>query len=345
VTRSNEKKMHRLLIMRGGAVGDFILTLPALGALRQAFGQAHIEVMGHPSRAILAEHPSYANQISDIEGWDIYRLFSRQTVISERLAAYLGTFDLIVAYLPASAADFRDRLRQFHTGPLITGSPEPAAGVHATDHLLLPLHDLYHGPYDPTPQVHLTSEAMTTAKQFWRQAKLPNSAVLALHPGSGGTRKQWPMAGWQRVMTWVAQQNIPCLIINGPAEQEQVDQLLRQTHLPAWPRTGQLPLPCLAAIIARCRLLLGHDSGITHLAAAVGTQTLALFGPTDPWSWGPRSPHACVLQPQHVAPLNLDNLPPATVIHTLAAMWRATFDFTPSHLGFTIRQVSGRYGS
>ncbi|MCZ6875264.1 MAG: glycosyltransferase family 9 protein [bacterium] len=332
--------MHRLLIIRGGAVGDFILTLPALGALRQTFGQAHIEVMGRPSRAILAKHPHYANQITDIEGWDIYRLFSRRAVISERLAAYLGAFDLIIAYLPASAAGFGDRLRQFHSGLVVTWSPEPAVGVHATDHLLRPIRDLDHRPYDPTPQVHLTSEAIATAEQFWRQANLPGSGVLAFHPGSGGTRKLWPIDGWQRVMTWAAQQDIPCIVINGPAEQEQVNQLLRQTHLPAWPCTGQLSLPCLAAIIARCRLLLGHDSGITHLAAAVGTHTLALFGPTDPWSWGPRSPHACILQPQHVEPLNLANLPPATVIHTLEAMWRGTFDFTPSHLGFTIRQPS-----
>ncbi len=336
--------MHRLLIIRGGAVGDFILTLPAVSALRQTFGQAHIEVMGRSSRAILAKHPHYANQITDIEGWDIYRLFSRQTVISERLAAYLRAFDLIIAYLPASAEGFGDRLRQFHSGPVVTWSPEPAAGVHATDHLLRPIHDLFHGPYDPTPQVHLTSEAIATAEQFWRQANLPGSGVLAFHPGSGGTRKLWPMAGWQGVMTWAAQQDIPCIVINGPAEQEQVDQLLRQTHLPAWPRTGQLSLPCLAAIIARCRLLLGHDSGITHLAAAVGTHTVALFGPTDPWSWGPRSPHACILQPQRLEPLGLANLPPTTVIHTLEAMWRGTFDFTPSHLGFTIRQPSGRYG-
>ena len=179
---------------------------------------------------------------------------------------------------------------------------------------------------------------MAAADHFWQQANLPDSGVLALHPGSGGIGKRWPLAGWRHVMNWLTQQRIPCLIINGPAEQEAVDELLHNAPLAAWPCTGTLPLPHLAAIIARCRLLIGHDSGITHLAAAVGTHTLALFGPTDPWTWGPRSPYACVLQTPHLTPLSLTNPSPNVVIDILDAMWRGRFDFAPTRLGFTLRQ-------
>jgi len=335
--------MHRLLIIRGGAVGDFILTLPVLAALRQVLGQAHLEVLGHPDRAALARHPSYADQITDIEAWALYRLFSRQSAIPDRLAAYLRSFDSIVAYLPAAADVFADRLRQVSSGHLITCTPQPPRGVHATDHLLRPLRHLDTAPFDPVPQVYLTPDAITAAEQFWHRTRLPASGVLALHPGSGGISKRWPLAGWRHVISWAARHHIPCLMINGPAEQEYVDELLQSTPRAAWACTGTLPLPQLAALIARCRLLLGHDSGITHLAAAVGTHTLALFGPTDPWSWGPRSLHACVLQTQRLAPLSLTNMPPDTVLHLLDAMWRGTFDFAPSPLGFTIRQLSNRH--
>lgn len=334
--------MHRLLIIRGGAVGDFILTLPVLAALRQALGQAHLEVMGDPGRAALAHHPNYADQITDIEAWDLYRLFSRQSAIPDRLAAYLRAFDRIVAYLPATADVFADRLRQLSHTRLITWTPHPPAGVHATDHLLRPLRQLCQAPFDPVPRVYLTPEAVAAAEQFWRQANLPASGVLALHPGSGGIGKRWPLAGWRHIMNWATQQHIACLIINGPAEQAYVDELLQSTPCAGWPRTGALPLPQLAAMLARCRLLIGHDSGITHLAAAVGIHTLALFGPTDPWRWGPRSPSACVLQTQHLAPLSLTNMPPSAVLHILDAMWRGRFDFAPSRLGFTIRQRSSR---
>lgn len=332
--------MHRLLIIRGGAVGDFILTLPVLAALRQTLGHAHLEVMGHPGRAVLARHPSYADQITDIDAWALYRLFSRQSTIPERLVAYLRAFDRIVAYLPASADVFADRLRQISSGHLITWTPHPPTGVHATDHLLQPLYHLFRTPFNPIPQVYLTPDAIAAAKQFWHRAGLPASGVLALHPGSGGPSKRWPLAGWRQVINWATRQHIPCLVINGPAEQEYVDELLQGVPRTIWTCTGSLPLPQLAALLARCRLLIGHDSGITHLAAAVGTHTLALFGPTDPWNWGPRSLHACVLQTRQFAPLNLTNMPPHTVLHLLDAMWHGAFDFAPSRLSFTIRQRS-----
>lgn len=337
--------MNRVLIIRGGAVGDFVVTLPVLAAWRQTLGRGHLEVMGNPSRAALAQHPNYADQITDIESWDLYRLFSRQSAISDRLAAYFQGFDCIVAYLPAAADVLADRLHQMLGNRLITWPPHPSAGVHATDHLLRPLRHLCQAPRDPIPRVHLTTDAMAAADHFWRQANLPDSGVLALHPGSGGTVKRWPMAGWRYLMTWAAEQRIPCLIINGPAEQEDIDELLQTAPHAAWPCTGTLHLPNLAAIIARCRMLIGHDSGIMHLAAAVGTDTLALFGPTDPWTWGPRSPRACVLKTPGLDPLSLANLPPSAVVHILDAMWCGRFAFTPTRLGFTIRQRASDFSS
>src|SRR5262249_54999661 len=89
-------------------------------------------------------------------------------------------------------------------------------------------------------------------------------------------------------------------------------------------------------MLARCQLVVSHDSGVAHLAAAVGTTTLALFGPTDPFVWGPRSAHACVLWPQPSGPLTLVNLLPDTVIETLAALLCGTFTYTPSSVDCTI---------
>jgi len=100
-----------------------------------------------------------------------------------------------------------------------------------------------------------------------------------------------------------------------------------------------LPLPYLAALLARCQVVVGHDSGITHLAAAVGTATLALFGSTDPLVWGPRSPRACVLWPEPPGPLTLAHLPPDSVIQTLEALLHGTLVFTPSQATCTILRL------
>jgi hypothetical protein len=81
--------MQRLLIIRGGAVGDIILTLPALRALRQAFPHATLEVMGNSDRMVLAQHPCYTEYHTDLEQWDLYRLFSPNASVSKRLSTYL----------------------------------------------------------------------------------------------------------------------------------------------------------------------------------------------------------------------------------------------------------------
>jgi heptosyltransferase-3 len=330
----------RLLVIRGGAIGDFILTLPALAALRQALPQAHIEILGNPHRAILALHPAYADRITDLESWDVYRLFSPQTRVSERLAAYLGSFAAIFTYLPEAAMGFAARLRQYCPGYVVSWPPQPPAGLHVTDHLLQPVRDFRPQTYDPTPRVYLPAAAREAAAQFWHAAGLPDDGVVALHPGSGGSHKLWPVAGWEQVMRWAARQGVPCIVMSGPADHERVARLMRRANLPPWPCAGEMPLLHLAAIAARCQVVVGHDSGVTHLAAAVGSTTLALFGPTDPYMWGPRSPRACILQPRRPGPLTLNNLPPAMVIQTLEALWRGTFPFTPCRLACTICSVS-----
>jgi heptosyltransferase-3 len=333
------QSVQRVLVIRRGAIGDFILTLPALGALRQILPEARIEVMGSPRQAILAHHPTYADRIVDLERFDLYRLFSRRTNVSERLAAYLGTFGLVVAYLAGAGEVVRERLRTYCDGHVVIWPPQPPEGVHATDHLLQPVRAYQAGAYDAVPRLYLPTEAHEAAGCFWRRMGLPNEGVVALHPGSGGAYKLWPMPGWQRLMTWLARQDIPCILFNGPAERQQVAWLLRETKLPPWPCVEDSSLVDLAAILARCRAFVGHDSGLTHLAAAVGTTTLALFGPTDPLTWGPRHPAACVLHPSVKEQLTLENLPPEAVIEAVGALWRGSFGFAPSAADCTIRIV------
>ena len=316
--------MQRILVIRGGAVGDLIVTLPALRALRRAFPRATIELLGHPSRAILAQHPHYVDRIIDLERWELYRLFSPSATVSPALATFLSTWELILSYLPVPDKIFPTNLRRYCQGEVLTWSPHPPAGVHITDHLLQPARRFLGQPYDVCPHVYLDPTAQEAAARFWHTAGLPKQGVVAFHPGSGGAYKLWPLRGWQQVMAWAAQQGIPGLLISGPAEQAHDAHLAPPAHFPSWPRAQNLPLPHLAALLARCQVMVGHDSGITHLAAAVGTTTLALFGPTDPLIWGPRSRRAHVLRPAPPGPLTLENLAPTVVIQTLVSLLRGT---------------------
>jgi heptosyltransferase-2 len=331
--------MQRILVIRGGAIGDLIVTLPALGGLRQMWAHATMALLSNPSRAILAQHPCYADRVIDLERWDFYRLFSQPATISAGLATFLSSFDLILSYLPTPDATLATNLQRYCKGEVLPWLPQPPPGVHMTEHLLQPVTRLVRQPCAACPRVYLDPQAQEHAAHFWRRAGLPDRGVVAFHPGSGGAYKLWPRAGWEYVMAWTAQQGIPGLIISGPAEQAPDTRRASAPPAPLWPQAHNLPLPCLAAVLARCQVVLGHDSGITHLAAAVGTTTLALFGPTDPLVWGPRSHRACVLWPQPAGPLTLAQLPPEVVTQTLGALWRGTFAFTPSPADCTILRL------
>ncbi len=155
--------MRRVLVIRGGAIGDVILTLPAVGALRLAFPSARIDVMGDAKRACLARHPTYA----DAEQWEMCRLFSGVPQVPPRLAAYLSAFELILSYLPTPDAIFTNNLRRYCPGEVIAWPPHPRIGMHATDHLLQPVPRFV----DPTPPAQPlfdpSAAHQQAANHFW----------------------------------------------------------------------------------------------------------------------------------------------------------------------------------
>ena len=316
-----------------------LLTLPAIGALRLAFPNARIEVMGDARRLCLARHPAYANVIADAETWDLHRLFGHGPRVPQQLAAYLAGFDLILSYLPTLDTAFTDNLKRHCRGEVIIWPPHPNAGVHVTDHLMEPVLRYAKPGLSAEPRVFPGTEHRLAADRFWQSARFPERDVLAVHPGSSGRQKLWPLEGWQHVIAWAADAGLPGILICGPAEEERALGPLLSALSPAWQVLRNVPLPTLAAILAKCEVFAGHDSGITHLAAAVGTCTLALFGPTDPRTWGPRSQRACVMSPALPGQLGLHSLPAGVVIQTLRSMLNGTYQFHPSHLGHTRLQV------
>ena len=103
-----------------------------------------------------------------------------------------------------------------------------------------------------------------------------------MHPGSGSTAKNWPLARFVEAARALAAGR-PWLLVAGPAERE-------LTPPPDAVLAREWPLRRLGAALAGARLFLGNDAGVSHLAAAAGAPTLALFGPTDPALWAPVGP-------------------------------------------------------
>ena len=293
VTPQGKPTNPAILVVRGGAIGDFILTLPVLQALRQHLPKAEVHVLGYPRIAELARAGGHANEVHSVESREMAMLFARGVDPSPRLASFFQRFAIIISYLYDPDGIFAANVgkctkAQFHQGP---HRPDGDGARHAVDLLLEPLERLAIFDPDPVPSLPLVPLGNAPLiSPTVTQLSSPSDFWLAVHPGSGGTIKNWPVARWADLLGKLSRE---CpwhlLLIGGEAENETLKVLAT-----CWPSDrlevcANRPLPELARRMAGCDFFLGHDSGITHLAAAVGLPGLALWGPTNPRVWRPRS--------------------------------------------------------
>ena len=314
----------KILVIRGGAIGDFLLTLPALGLLREAFPNVRLEVLGYEHIVALAVGGGYADAVRSIEYAPMARFFNPKADLDAELCAYFGGFQQIVSYLYDPDGFFSGNLRRCGVKNLIEASPKvDPAGDHASRQLARPLERLALFLHDETGvPLQPAKDDQAFANVFLAFGAGDGSRpIIAIHPGSGGERKNWPADRWVDVGRWLLALPGPdrprLLLVGGEADTKTLAALRA-----AWtPLAGpgdllvaeNLPLPRVSALLGRCRLFLGHDSGISHLAAAVGAPCMLLFGPTDPDIWAPLRPTTTILRaPDGVmANLTLETVQPA----------------------------------
>ena len=270
----------RILVIRGGAIGDFILTLPVLAALRAQFPQNRLEVLGYPHIASLAVTGGLVDAAQPIEARALAGFFARGGDLDFTLASYFAGFHLVLSFLYDPDLIFRSNVTRISKAQFIQGPhrPDETSTVHATQQLLEPLTQLAVFEADAIPR--LPQGVTAPGAEHW----------LAIHPGSGSDRKNWPEAAWAGLLGVLSRSgNTRFLLVGGEAEEGRLERLA--ARLPAG-RVEVLrshPLPEVAARLAQCHGFVGHDSGITHLAAAVGLPGVVLWGPSNATVWAPRS--------------------------------------------------------
>ena len=277
--------MNRILVIRGGAIGDFILTLPALKLLRENFRDAYIEILGYKQIVALAENRYYANAIRSLEDGPLSRFFARGAELPADLVEYFARFDSIISYLFDPESIFANNLKRCGVGCLVTASPKFSKREHAARQLAKPLEQLGLILSDPAAFLFPNETDRMAATQFLEGADSP---IIALHPGSGSERKNWPIENWVALGEHLLSQNAPrtLVVVSGEADEQERAQLrLLWAEKPVRFATN-LPLPHLAALLDHSTFI-GHDSGVSHLAAAAGARCLLLFGPSDPVIWAP----------------------------------------------------------
>jgi len=294
--------MKRILVVRGGAIGDFILTLPALKALREADPCAHIEILGYKHITTVAENRFYAQAVRSIEYGPLSSFFAANSELSAELADYFASFDLIISYLYDPDQIFETNLRRCGVENLVRGPAKIIEkGDHAARQLARPVEELGIRVSDLTEKIFISEENRQFARTFLGCSSQP---VIAIHPGSGSKEKNWPLENWIELVSnnvglsmnkpvHVGKQ-VCLVVVAGEADKTHIAQLKHTWKDRDVRFADNLPLPDLTAVLEHA-IFIGHDSGISHLAAAAGAKCILLFGATDPSVWAPRNENVQVV--------------------------------------------------
>ena len=279
--------MGKFLFIRGGAVGDFILTMPAIQLVRDQLPENEVEILGYPAITSLATGMGLADRTRSIEDGRLAAFFAPRAKLDQEWCDYFSSFNVVVSYLYDPDGFFGDNLERAGVQTLLRGPFRPvdeAPFVPAAVQLAAPLEAL---------ALFLDDPGMTLDYRASDAIETPSRPRVAIHPGSGSASKNWSFESWANVLAEIHRKlDIEFVVTSGEAERETIGHflaLLDERELPYTHLSG-LALPQLGAVLNDVDFYLGHDSGVSHLAASAGTKGLLLFGPTNPEIWAPVSP-------------------------------------------------------
>jgi ADP-heptose:LPS heptosyltransferase len=275
------------LILFPGALGDFICALPAFLGLRKTHGPRTTLVARSEALELLAL-PGLTPV--SIDRSEIADLFATGAEVRSETRALLGEHAAVYSWTGAGDPDFASRLKSISAGPVkLLPFRGMRPGEHAVDYYARSA-----GVSDVLPVRSALRIDRPWFDEYAARNDLCGRKLLVLHIGSGSPAKNW--AGYAELAArWLADvaSEGRVIVLCGPLEN---DTLPRHWAIDGLVTLSGLSLPQAAAVLAAGGLYVGNDSGISHLAGAVGAQGVVLFGPTDPAVWAPRAETVTVLQ-------------------------------------------------
>lgn len=293
--KPSKDRFDRFLVVSTTGLGDSIWGTPAIRALRGRFPDSYIALLtSHVGATVLKGNP-YIDEVFIVGEPPISSLFRLYSEIKKRAIdtalvfhasqrSVLPFCHLIGACEVIGTENINKGLESLLTKKTAR-KPE-----HEISRRLAIVAEAGAEPQNQAMEVFLTLEDERSADQFLEEHNIPDYLPLVgLHPGAKDLFKQWPPEGFIAVGKRLAEDRGCQIIVTGNREEEALVRKIAEAIPRAIPVYGQLKIHQLAALQKRMNLLITNDTGPMHLAAAVGTPLLALFGPTDPMLCGPIS--------------------------------------------------------
>ncbi len=310
-------------MMRLGAYGDILMATPLLASLRQAYPDAYLTWIAGPGEAQAIDASPYLDELIVWDGLyfrHAWRHSQFGTAIGRSLRFWRELrrrrFDVFISLQPEEwpllllASGASQTIGIFNTFARHWGEERnphyqkrysqaySRPELHRTDQYLAVLEALgLPKPADPQMTIGFTAEDQTAAERFLSAHGIGASEKVAvLAPLTTWPTKCWPADRYAALgNALAAQHNCRVVLIGAKSEEETLAGIAAQMSASAVISAGALSFRVAAALIARAQLLVSGDTGPMHVATAVETPQLALFGATSPLWYGPRSPHALSL--------------------------------------------------
>ena len=286
-----------ILLIHPGGLGDILLALPAIALLRENFSSARITFaanIDHVAPIIGA----YVERAVSLSTLPLHNLYGNNAVPPSDMRLW-RSFDRIVSWTGSGDLAFVQRMEEAHPNVRIASwRPGPREQRHVSQLFVDSLGPEIAYGVNAVPRILSLESELSEKGMQWLNEHGWNSNVpfVALHPGAGSKAKRWPLARFIDLAMRLAAKQNKLLIIEGPAESGLAAQIVRELPIGAAATAKSLPLDILAAVIAQSNAFVGNDSGIAHLAAALGIPSTVIFGPTLPQHWAPLGPIVRVLR-------------------------------------------------
>lgn len=325
--KADFSRVQRVLVIKLQHLGDVLLTTPVFSALKQQYPHLEIDALVYADTAsMLQGNPHIANVFTIDRAWkhDTRLKIEREwqllnslknrdyqliVALTDRMrAAWLSrllrpTYSVAQKYPHKRGRFWRNSFTHLYGQP---GLPRHTAESHLDALRRL---GLYPKPENKALLMPIDAASEHKIGAWLAERQLIGRDYIVIHPASRWMFKGWNAAGFAEVVRALAERNLPVAMVSGPdqAERDYVQNILQQTACPVLDLSGQLSLPELAALVGKARCFIGLDSVAMHMAAAVGTPCVALFGPSNEKSWHPWCvPHRILASDLSCRPCGMD---------------------------------------
>jgi heptosyltransferase-3 len=298
----------RALVIHPGALGDCLLTLPLARFLKEALGHGGVELMARTDYVGFYPGRTCIDAVRSIDSVEMFRLFTKADDFHvgdhDPLITTFMDYALIVSFLGTANSDFEANLTytvHCHRSAdviILPLKPSEPSEQHVADyyceevtHQCALLPDWQRRPAKDTTLVTPTAADQTRGRAVLSQVGVVSSSPLVvLHPGSGGREKCWHIGNYLAIAQAMKNQGWAAAFVLGPVEQERLGRAQIESLVACSPVIENLELSDVVAVLSCAQAFVGNDSGISHLAAAMGLRTCAVFGPSCSAMYQPVGP-------------------------------------------------------